>query len=612
MSAFSKLTMTELMEAAEAWGPFPIPLCTLNNIELASIGFPCYGGTGVTHRVSDAPCHEPALDEDGAVTGIPCSTRWVLQMAAIMPSDLTSPWFCGRQGHKVNAAHLDVCQEVSCPITQSRLPEVSAVLWTLSLQACQKFQLVQVEAVLSDCPTEDLLYQITHSCGVHKVGPLSAGGDAMACTECKESGLSNVGSAEKAADPGSDDSDMTGPPDSSLIEKSSNFEPTCGDSLQKRRDLRGNFSDRLWPPTSGSTYLSDHELLGVALIAGMPDKLRSCRLRPDEIRDACGCWIMLKAIDNNSVHGNPIITQIPKKLSSQPRDVLEARLAKLHQLADLPATHETKNGNKVESHVNFRFDNVNTNGELTNKGNGGTSGTMPKTFQVDASGMLQAMQGIVSAMTSTRRSFNPLALADNVLKNVERKRKGGSVGGPAKRRKGNQSLSTECNSEPVAAPLVPDVDHSANNNNRTEKSSNSFKIPKVCSGQGKNAVPVRGGVNQLTTQGQRNQPPHAASNSANTSYSQQNQRGGSQNQHRGNYRNQGAHTVTCNSMVRGFQCNHRLVAHMNFCPSCGINTRTNPSTQSGQIRPLYRGGGRGYRGRGTGRGGTGAHRGNKN
>ena len=45
---------------------------------------------------------------------------------------------------------------------------------------------------------------------------------------------------------------------------------------------------------------------------------------------------------------------------------------------------------------------------------------------------------------------------------------------------------------------------------------------------------------------------------------------------------------------------------MNFCPSCGSNTRNNPSTQSGQIRPLHRGGARGsnrgYRGRGTGRG----------
>ena len=47
MSVFSKLNTAELMEAAESWGPFPIPLCTLNSIELASIGFPCFGGTGV-------------------------------------------------------------------------------------------------------------------------------------------------------------------------------------------------------------------------------------------------------------------------------------------------------------------------------------------------------------------------------------------------------------------------------------------------------------------------------------------------------------------------------------------------------------------------------------
>ena len=82
-TVFSKLTITELMDAAESWGPFPIPPCTLNSIELASIGFPCYGKTGVIHRVCDAPCHVSALDEDGADTGIPCSTRWVLQLAAI-------------------------------------------------------------------------------------------------------------------------------------------------------------------------------------------------------------------------------------------------------------------------------------------------------------------------------------------------------------------------------------------------------------------------------------------------------------------------------------------------------------------------------------------------
>ena len=72
MSVFSKLNTFELMEAAESWGAFTIPPCALNSIELASIGFPCFGGTGVTHRVSDAPCLESALDEDGAATGIPC------------------------------------------------------------------------------------------------------------------------------------------------------------------------------------------------------------------------------------------------------------------------------------------------------------------------------------------------------------------------------------------------------------------------------------------------------------------------------------------------------------------------------------------------------------
>ena len=609
--------MAELVEAAESWGPFPIPPCTLNAVELASIGFICHGDSGVTHRICDAPCQLSSLDEDGVDTGIPCSTRWVMKLASIMPTDLTSAWRCGRQSHKTNAANLSVCQEDSCPITQARLPEVAAALWTVSLQACQNFQFVEAEAVPSDSPSADLLYHIVNTCGVHKVGPLSSGSDAMACSECDESGQLNSASANNAVNPGSNDLDM-GADDNeyqtqpSFIEQPINSEPTV-DFIQKRRDLRGNFSDRLWPTQPGSTYLSDHELLGMARISSMPAKLHSCRLRPEEIRDACGCWIMLRAMDNNCVHGNPIITQLPKKISSQPRDVLEARLAKLTQLADLPATHESKNGNTIEDHVSFRFESRNSNGKLT-EGEGGTNAIAPKTFQLDAPGMLLAMQGVISAMNSTNRSFNPQLLAENVLKNVERKRKAGSAGGASKRQRSDQSPSTGRNSDPVAATLVSDVDHSKNSKNRTEKSSQSYKIPKVCAGQGSNAGTVRGGPKNPTSQGQQYKSPYAVSSSANSSYSQQNQRRGQRGQHRGNYRNQGAHSVTCNSLLRGFPCNRKIEAHMNFCPSCGSNTRTNPSTQTGQIRPLTWRGGRGINrgGRGTGRGGNGAHRGSKN
>ena len=106
--------MSELVEAAESWGPFTIP--SVNSVELASIGFPCYGGSGVHHRICDAPCQLSSLDEDGVDTGIPCSTRWVMQLAAIMPSDLTSAWRCGRQSHKINAANLSVCQEVAAQL----------------------------------------------------------------------------------------------------------------------------------------------------------------------------------------------------------------------------------------------------------------------------------------------------------------------------------------------------------------------------------------------------------------------------------------------------------------------------------------------------------------
>ena len=124
--------------------------------------------------------------------------------------------------------------------------------------------------------------------------------------------------------------------------------------------------------------------------------------------------------------------------------------------------------------MSFRFESSNSNGKLT-EGEGGTNATAPKTFQLDAAGMLLAMQGVVSAMNTTSRSFNPQLLAENVLKNVERKRKAGSAGGASKMQRSDQLPSTGRNPDPVAATLVPDVDHSTNSNNRTEKSSKSFK-----------------------------------------------------------------------------------------------------------------------------------------
>ena len=75
----------------------------------------------------------------------------------------------------------------------------------------------------------------------------------------------------------------------------------------------------------------------------MPAKLHSCHLKSDEIRDACGCWIMIKAMDNTAVQGNPIITRLPK-ISSQSRDGLADRLSKLTRFADTPARQEKKMG----------------------------------------------------------------------------------------------------------------------------------------------------------------------------------------------------------------------------------------------------------------------------
>ena len=173
-------------------------------------------------------------------------------------------------------------------------------------------------------PTE-LQKLIFQSCGAHKIVPLIGTSNTLACTECQEGASSNLAPSAEGA-PDSDDLNMDIEPSNSNLSKLFN-EPPIDDPAQMRKNLRGDSSDRLWPSIKGSTYLYELELLGLARIAGMPANIHSCCLKSDEIRDASGCWIMIKAMDNNVVQGIPIIYRLTKKISSQSRGALENRLS---------------------------------------------------------------------------------------------------------------------------------------------------------------------------------------------------------------------------------------------------------------------------------------------
>ena len=86
---------------------------------------------------------------------------------------------------------------------------------------------------------------------------------------------------------------------------------TAASLAAKRRSLRGNGSDQLWPFTTGSTYHDHHDLVSMARLLELPEKYLSDRLRLSEILDAVCIWIMRKAMPLNIRYGNGIIDRMP-------------------------------------------------------------------------------------------------------------------------------------------------------------------------------------------------------------------------------------------------------------------------------------------------------------
>ena len=58
-------TTEKVLEDSLSWEPLKVPQCTVLQLDLACVGFPCYGGTGAVHRVSDPPCHLASPDDGG-------------------------------------------------------------------------------------------------------------------------------------------------------------------------------------------------------------------------------------------------------------------------------------------------------------------------------------------------------------------------------------------------------------------------------------------------------------------------------------------------------------------------------------------------------------------
>ena len=71
---------------------------------------------------------------------------------------------------------------------------------------------------------------------------------------------------------------------------------TAASLAAKRRNLRGDGSDQLWPFSTGSTYHDHHDLVGIARLLELPEKFLSNRLRVSEILDAVGIWLMRRAL----------------------------------------------------------------------------------------------------------------------------------------------------------------------------------------------------------------------------------------------------------------------------------------------------------------------------
>ena len=81
-------TIGQLISAFQAGGTAKIPACIVNGVEIAQLGYSCYGNGEVVHRVSDI-CVLPSLGEEGELGGQTCNERWVADLAAAWPDQVT-------------------------------------------------------------------------------------------------------------------------------------------------------------------------------------------------------------------------------------------------------------------------------------------------------------------------------------------------------------------------------------------------------------------------------------------------------------------------------------------------------------------------------------------
>ena len=162
---------------------------------------------------------------------------------------------------------------------------------------------------------------------------------------------------------------------------------------------------------------------------------------------------------------------------------------------------------------------------------------------------------MVQAMTNANCALDPRQLSENVLRNVDRKRKRVEEGKgssadttpgveESKRQRKDQSSSKAApESSRVETSRAPNVDFQPSNNRTNLRQT--YRIPKVRLDQGEGERSASGALHHLTTQGSGTSPPAAAENSFNFHSEHQNQRLGNSKQN-GNVRNQGSRGVCCN------------------------------------------------------------------
>ena len=607
----------QLVSAFQAGGTIKIPACIVNGVELAQLGYSCYGNSGMVHRVSDI-CVLPSLGEEGELGGQTCNERWVSDLAAAWPDqDCTAPWFCGITGHNINQPGVEECQAPECGIMRAQLHEAGAALWATSLQDCEDLKVFGIEAIEPDNPAAEVIALINTACGRAKVGTCTDRPDEFSCSFCSAS----EGNLEVSPDTTQDAVNTSEINEVSLANNNNKLVETRVSLAAKRRSLR-NGSDQLWPFTTSSTYHDHHDLVCMARFMGIPEKFLSDRLRLGELLDAVCIWIMRKAVELNIRYGNVIIDRMPAKFKTRSCSVLDKRFDVLEQLADTPTPNEGSEGFKP--HHQFFIGRPGTTEDEV-KGSEGIA-VKPKTTVMNTDEFIKAVGSLFGAMSSTHRSFNPRVMVNTIFTNNDRKRKRESEGkgisdatasSKVKAKKQRKDASCErASTAPPAATSVPETDSDPNKSNVTRNANKKpYKIPKVVPGQlgssgnQGNAALQTQGTSQL-------QQPHPSPNL----YSQTSNRTGgrgSHNQSRSNpnpYKHPGKSSgfYVCNNQnMQGYFCQRKVYAGNNFCTGCGAPALNHPS--HGGNLPVRRGGrvlGRG-RGRGNFRGGnTGTHRGN--